>query len=183
MENKRVVFIAPCMLAPGLQVYSGSRKENWGKQFVELLMKNDIDIIPLACVESSFKGYNIGINRKKHGIDFYIKEDGFCEHCLFEAEQDAQKIFEIVQSNYSVLCIIGIEHSPSCAVNYLYSHRGTIKTMGLFMDSLKKKLLEKGTDIEFVGINRKYPRKALERITEIIKTVKDTREVEDDYNL
>lgn len=168
MNKKWVVFVVPCMLAPGLQASYDLEREHWGKQFIQLFMDNNIDIMPLVCVEASFKGYENGVKRKKHGIDFYSKEDGFCDHCRIEAEKTAQKIRELKQAGYCVLGILGVEHSPSCAINYLYSCRGTIKTSGLFMSSLKETLIKEELDVEFIGINRKYPGKTLERIAEIL---------------
>ena len=63
---------------------------------------------------------------------------------------------------------MGIEHSPSCCINYIYTNKGMEKRKGLFMEKLYKKLSENNINVPFIGINRKCINKSLREIQDII---------------
>ena len=77
---------------------------------------------------------------------------------------------------YNIIAIIGVEHSPSCAINYMYSHHGMIKRSGLFMQSIQKYLTEYNISIPFIGVNRKYPQKSLAEFKNLIQKAAAERE-------
>ena len=73
----------------------------------------------------------------------------------------------ICKSNYNVIAILGIEQSPSCCVNYIYTNHGMEKRKGLFMDKLYNKI--KDLEIPIIGINRKYINKSMKELEKIIE--------------
>lgn len=170
MLNSKIrqgVLVAPCILSPGLQV---ERKQgpHWGYCFLSLLMKHDIDIIPLSCPESTFGGFCNGLKRGKHGIDYYESLDGYGEHCGCLAKQAVNMIIDMESGGYRFICLLGVEHSPACAVNYMYSHNGMLKRTGIYYGLLKNELELRGRFIPEIGINRAYPRKALILLEQIL---------------
>ncbi len=169
MCNKVAVLVPSCMLAPGLQVKTAVDCGEWRSQYLQLFLRNKVDIIPYTCAESSFEGYENGLLRIPHGIEYYKKLDGYEEHCRNLAEQMAHKICSMRTGGYEFAAIVGIEHSPSCAVNYIYSNKGMLKRSGLFIDSLKKRLSFYKIDIFYIGINRKHTRKSVEALEIILK--------------
>lgn len=162
-------MVPPCMLSPGLQADKGN--SIWRKEFVRLLLKYDADFLPFVCAEASLNDYQ-QIVRLKHGVDYYKNVQGYQEHCKKQAQELCEQIAAFNQNGYRVWAIMGIEHSPSCAVNYLYTHSGTQKRSGLFMGALMECLTEKEIVLNYIGINRKYPRKALLLLEETIKKIK-----------
>lgn len=168
--SKKAVIISPCILSPGLQaepVYTHDYV-HWGNDFIKIIMENNIDIFLLPCAESSFQGYDVGLNRRKHGIDYYLSLEGFSKHCENLAISYAKEILLLRNAGYDFLALLGIEHSPTCAISYLYSHNGTLKREGIFISALNKALNNNGITILNIGINRKYPNKALSALSKII---------------
>lgn len=167
IEIRPAVLIVPCILSPGLQA---AKKDgiHWGYQFIQLLMKYKIDIIPLPCPESTFNGFQMGLRRNKHGIDYYESLEGYDEHCKNLAKKSVNVIEDMQKGGYRFICIIGIEHSPTCAMNYMYSNRGTLKREGVFTQLLKEELEMHMIRIPGLGINRTYPQKAIAYLEQMI---------------
>lgn len=164
-RSKKFIFIPFCLIAQAYQA-QGIVKYDWKatiKPIVQLLIDNDINLIQMPCAEST---YNNSLIRKPQGINKYDTLD-FNEHCEKLAEEVFKQIHLIYDSGYKIIAVLGIEQSPSCCVNYIYTNKGMQKRKGLFMDKLYEKV--KDLDIPFVGINRKYINKSFKEIEKIIK--------------
>lgn len=164
-RSKKIVFVPFCLLAQCYQA-KGIVKYEWKstiKPFVELLINNDINIIQMPCAEASF---NNSLIREPKGISKYDNPE-FNEHCHILATNITKEIKNIIKSGYQVLCILGIEQSPSCCVNYIYTNKGMEKRQGLFIAKVYQELIE--YKIPFIGINRKYINKSLKELQNIIE--------------
>ncbi len=164
-RSKYFVFVPFCLLAQSYQA-QGIVKYEWRssiKPFVQLLIDEDINIIQMPCSEAEF---NNSLIREPKGLKKY-DTDSFNEHTLRLAEEVATNVQDIIKSGYKVLAILGIEQSPSCCVNYIYTNEGMKKTKGLFMDKLYERIKE--YNIPFIGINRKYITKSLNELKKIIE--------------
>lgn len=167
-RSKYFVFVPFCLLAQSYQA-QGIVKYEWTssiKPFVNLLIDNDINIIQMPCAESSF---NNSLIREPKGISKYDNLE-FNNHCEKLASEVAEQIKNIIASNYQVIAILGIEQSPSCCVNYIYTNHGNEKRKGLFMEKLYSKIKE--LNIPIIGINRKYINKSLKELENIIINLK-----------
>lgn len=183
MCKRACVIVVPCMLAPGVQAEANCNTFNWGNPFIKTALHNDIDIHVLPCTESLFNGLGAGLTRKKHGIDYYNSIPEYKDFCIKKAHASAEMIQELM-NRYSIIAVIGVEHSPSCAINYMYSHHGMLKESGLFMRSLRGCLLDKSISIPFIGVNRKYPRKSLTEFEALIlKEVNERERKKNDDNI
>ena len=166
MDNRSeyFVFVPFCLMAQSFQA-QGIVKYEWKssiKPFMNLLVENDINIVQMPCIEAS---YNNSLIREPKGLSKYDTED-FNKHCETLALKVASQIIE-VSKNYKVIAILGIEQSPSCCVNYIYTNKGMEKRKGLFMNKLYEKI--KDLKIPIIGINRKYINKSLNELEDIIK--------------
>lgn len=166
MDNRsdKFIFVPFCLMAQAYQA-QGIVKYEWKssiKPIMQILIDNDINIIQMPCAEAS---YNNSLLRNPMGISKYDTPQ-FNEHCEEIATQVASQIREIIDSGYKIIGILGIEQSPSCCVNYIYTNKGMIKRMGLFMEKLYEKISD--LDIPIIGINRKYINKSLDEISKII---------------
>lgn len=159
-RQKRAILIAPCILSPGLQV-EAKPGEHWGYPFVRMAMENNVNQILLPCPESMFGGFREGLQRDKHGIDYYMSLDGYQEHCILLARKSIQMILDMQSGGYNFIGLLGVEHSPTCAVNYMYSKQGMLKRSGIFYGLLESGLEQHGLLLTPIGINRTHPRKAL----------------------
>ena len=73
------------------------------------------------------------------------------------------------ENGYNVIAILGIEQSPSCCVNYIYTNNGMEKRKGLFIEKLYAKI--KKYNIPIIGINRKFINKSLRELEKIIDSI------------
>lgn len=165
-RSKYFVFVPFCLLSQAYQA-QGIVKYEWKssiKPIVQLLLDNNINIIQMPCAESSFKDNLI---RKPMGLSKYNNKD-FNEHCEKLATQVANEIKNIISSDYKVIAILGIEQSPSCCVNYIYTNHGNENRMGLFIEKLYEKI--KNYDIPIIGINRKYINKSFNQLKCVIES-------------
>lgn len=164
-RSKYFVFVPFCLLSQAYQAQSIVKYE-WKssiKPIVELLLDNDINIIQMPCTESSF---NNSLIREPMGLSKYDNKE-FNKHCEKLATQVANEIKNIITSNYKVIAILGIEQSPSCCVNYIYTNHGNENRKGLFIEKLYEKI--KDYNIPLIGINRKYINKSLKQLEDVIE--------------
>ncbi len=167
-RSKKFVFIPFCLMAQAYQA-KGIVKYEWKssiRPFIDLLLDNDINIIQMPCAEAEFKNSLIRVPK---GISKYDTEE-FNKHCEKLANKVSSQIRNIISSDYEVIAILGIEQSPSCCVNYIYTNRGMEKRMGLFMQRLYENI--KDLNIPIIGINRKYINKSLNELNKIMNNIK-----------
>ena len=164
-RSKRFVFVPFCLMAQAYQAQNIVKYE-WKatiKPFMNLLIDNDVNIIQMPCIESSF---NDSLIREPKGISKYNNEE-FNLHCEKLAIEVAKQIKNIIKSGYEVSAILGIEQSPSCCVNYIYTNKGMENRMGLYMEKLYSKI--KDENIPIIGINRKYIKKSLDELKKVLE--------------
>ena len=164
-RSKKFIFVPFCLMAQAYQA-QGIVKYEWKssiKPIMQLLIDNDINIIQMPCTEASF---NDSLIREPKGLSKY-NTDEFNEHCQKKADQVIYEIKNIINSGYEVIAILGIEHSPSCCANYIYTNKGNEKRKGIFIEKIYDGLKE--YNIPIIGINRKYIRKSLMELEKKIK--------------
>lgn len=164
-RSKKYIFVPFCLMAQGYQA-QGIVKYEWKssiKPFMEILLDNDINIIQMPCTEASF---NNSLVREPKGLSKYNTEE-FNKHCEIKANEVINEIKEIINAGYEVIGILGIEQSPSCCVNYIYTNKGNEKRKGLFIEKVYEGIKE--YNIPIIGINRKYIKKSLTELERIIK--------------
>ena len=163
-RSKKFIFIPFCLIAQAYQA-QGIVKYEWKssiRPFMDLLLDYDINIIQMPCAEAEFKNSLI---REPKGITKYNTKE-FNEHCKSLANKVTKQIKDLIESNYEVVAILGIEQSPSCCVNYIYTNKGMEKRMGLFMQELYENTKE--LNIPIIGINRKYINKSLKKLEKLL---------------
>ncbi len=173
-RSKKFVFVPFCLMAQAYQA-QGIVKYEWKASinpFMNLLIENDINIVQMPCAESTF---NNNLIREPKGIKKYDTEE-FNKHCELLAEQVANQIINICSNGYEVIAILGIEQSPSCCVNYIYTNKGMENRKGLFMEKLYLKI--KSLDIPIIGVNRKYINKSFDMLKKVIE---DAYKKEEEY--
>ena len=163
-RSKKFIFIPFCLMAQAYQA-QGIVKYEWKssiRPFMDLILDHDINIIQMPCAETEFKNSLI---REPKGITKYNTKE-FNEHCKTLANKVTNQIKNLIESNYEIVAILGIEQSPSCCVNYIYTNKGMEKRMGLFMQELYENTKE--LNIPIIGINRKYINKSLKELEKLL---------------
>lgn len=157
-----------CLLCQAFQA-QGIVKYEWKssiKPIVQKLMDNEINIIQLPCPESSFNGFSKSLVRDTMGLKGYDTEE-YRNHCRDICNEIIEMIKSILDNGYTISIILGIEKSPSCAVSYIYTNKGMQNRKGVFFTILEEILLENNVVIPFIGVNRKNPKKALQKLDDI----------------
>ena len=165
-RSKKFIFIPFCLMAQAYQA-QGIVKYEWKssiRPFMDLILDHDINIIQMPCAETEFKNSLI---REPKGITKYNTKE-FNEHCKTLANKVTNQIKNLIESNYEIVAILGIEQSPSCCVNYIYTNKGMEKRMGLFMQELYENTKE--LNIPIIGINRKYINKSLTELEKLLNS-------------
>ncbi len=168
LQNKFVVFVPACLLCPILQAKFDENKTAWNTEIRSYLQQNEISVIQMPCSETSFQSPHSGMGRKPHGVSFYEKLPGYVEHSKKLAHEVAAQIQDLITHGYSV-AIMGVEHSPSCAVSYIYMGpgRGTVHRSGIFIQALRDELNARNISVPMIGINRRFPKKAISELRKI----------------
>lgn len=164
-RSKRFIFVPFCLMAQAYQA-QGIVKYEWKssiKPIMQLLIDNDINIVQMPCTESTF---NDSLIREPQVLSKYNTKK-FNEHCQKKANEVIEEIKKIINCGYEVIAILGIEHSPSCCVNYIYTNKGNEKRKGIFIEKIYEGLKE--YNIPIIGINRKYIRKSLIELEKVIE--------------
>lgn len=165
-RSKKFIFVPFCLMAQAYQA-QGIVKYDWKatiKPIMQLLIDNEINIIQMPCTESLYQNSLI---RKPKGLSKYNTGE-FNNHCEKLAETVFNQIKDIIDSGYEVVAILGIEHSPSCCINYIYTNNGMEKRKGLFIEKIFNKLQKEEIKIPMIGVNRKYINKSFNELKKII---------------
>ena len=169
--SRFVVFVPACLLCPILQAKFDENKTAWNTEIRSYLQQNGISVIQMPCSETSFQSPHSGMGRKPHGVSFYEKLPGYTEHSRTLAHGVADQIQDLITNGYSVV-ILGIEHSPSCAVSYIYMGpgRGPVHRSGIFIQALRDELNARNINVPMIGINRRFPKKAISELCNVLQT-------------
>lgn len=171
--HRVVVFVPGCLLCPSLQAGNGEKSQTWPKAFQSVWEKHFVELVQMPCPEATFPCGLAGLGRPPHGIRYYESLEGFQAHCICLAQKTAEQILSFQRAGCAVVAIVGIEHSPTCAVNYMYTRQGTVRRAGLYMNTLMDMLSVAGIDITYIGVNRRFPRKAVSALESAISTAGD----------
>lgn len=169
--SREIILVPGCLLCPVYQVGYDESKLNWRNEILDFLCTLGVSVIQMPCPEVMFENYDMGLSRKPHGIRYYEQLPGFKDHCKALAHGVAMQITALQKNGYVIKAILGVENSPTCAVDKMFTYGiGTEKRSGLFMGELKRCLVENDIPIPFVGITRhkKSQDKEIAHILELI---------------
>lgn len=161
-RSKRFVFVPFCLLSQGV------RAQGIVKQFpaivepvVDLLMELKVNIYQMPCPELFFDKFQ----RRPCGKSKYDtnKNRSMCQRL---GKNVASWIKMFKDNNCAVEAILGIENSPSCAVNFMLGrHRQRVNEAGIFIEELQTVLQEQGIEgIPFVGVQIYHIDKTLQEL-------------------
>jgi len=170
VRSKKVAFLAYCLLdqnarAKGLAKYSGPVSE-----IVEILTKYGIGMVQMPCPEMLYTN----LDRIPHPRNWYDNKEfrSVCRKC---AEQVAELVDKYVRNYYQIVAIIGVEHSPSCAIEVSQTIDDSDTTQGIFMQELLEELrVRRLNKIPMIGvyIDNATIESACKRLEEAILHVK-----------
>ena len=165
---KYIALVPPCILTSDQQSVR-SNGNYWGHPFVKKFRQYNMTCVSWICPEYSFNEFQPNLCCGKHSIHFYQALDGYNEHCEQLAEKFIQNVLDMgIVGNCSIF-LFGVAYSPSCANSYIFSRKGVLKQPGIFLNILKTKLEIQEIKTKQIGINRRYPKKALTQLTQFLE--------------
>lgn len=169
IRSKLCVFTSHCMLAQAI------RAEGLAKHFkaavkpvVQFCLDHDINIMQMPCPESMCASGGLG--RSPHGKKWY-EDNGLRETASKIAKGQVQYMKSLVDNDYHILAIMGVEFSPACSITYL--NRGPViyKDQGIYIEELNKELAISGLEIPMIGVNNRAHRKLEKQLNEMISGI------------
>ena len=167
-SHKTVAFVPGCLICPCFQAGDSTKNRDWPAAFRAIWEKNPVGLIQMPCPEAVFPMGLAGLGRAPHGVRYYEKLEGFQAHCVRLARQMADQILSFQRAGYAVAAVVGIEHSPTCAVNYMYTRQGTVRRAGIYLNALMDAITAAGADVTYIGVNRRFPDKAAKVLEDAI---------------
>ena len=166
-RSKRHILVPYCALSQGVRADTIVRKyPAIVTELAEYLIKKEINIMQMPCPELDFDG----IHRKPCGKRHYDRKRNRIV-CREIAEGIVDKVLLLESGGYEIACIMGVDYSPSCAVDYIQYLRQENKRIpgcGIFIEELKTVLAEKGLNIPMIGIQVYNIDETLHKLDEII---------------
>ncbi len=164
-RSKKFVFIPACLIAQAIRAKGIVKKyPAIVSPILELFNKYQINLIQMPCPEIKYKG----LIREPCGKGKYDNPE-YRKICREIAKDVVNSIKEIKGAGYEVIAILGIEYSPSCAVNYLWEGK-LKKGKGIFIEELEKELEENKIEIKILGINIQKIKKTLKELESFLRS-------------
>lgn len=143
----KVLVVSHCLLNKSVRWWqegkSLERNIGLANEIIQYALKHNVGLIQMPCPEFTF----CGNPRPSKTKDKYEKLWGFREHCERLAKNVAEQIRNLVtmskKPQISIVAIVGIRRSPSCAVNSAIALRNGILNQsekGIFIEFLEHEL-------------------------------------------
>jgi predicted secreted protein len=145
-------MLAQCVMADGVAKHFAAIV----KPVIEFCLRNDINIMQMPCPETMCASGGLG--RSPRGKAWY-EQNGLRHTSAQIARGQAEYVAKLLAANIDVLGIVGIDFSPACAVNYLNKGRSIVKGEGIYMEELRRELIERGISLPFIGVSGKWQKK------------------------
>jgi predicted secreted protein len=148
-RSKKHILVPYCALSQGIR--ADSIVQHYPaivKEVIEYLIKKDINIMQMPCPELYFDG----IRRQPCGKSNY--DNQINRKVCREVALNVVKMIKLIQSGgYEIVGILGVNYSPSCAVDFIaYRRPEKIPGTGIYIEELKKVLKENNLSIPLIGI-------------------------------
>ncbi len=177
-RSKKLVMVAHCILNQNSISDNTADFPGTFREAVELLLEYDVGIVQMPCPELMCLGLDRG---DVHGAERDVVVENSRIRRELSREPAAKRLKEIVsqvvyqieeykKSGFLILCIIGINRSPSCGVDTTSVDDMETEGKGVFMDALEKELRKRGIDIEIIGVKTSEAEKSLSRIRRLLES-------------
>ena len=159
-RSKKVVFISHCLLnqnsiSDGTAVYPAAFRE-----LIDFFLNADVGIVQMPCPEL----YCLGLDRGNiYGADNPVvientriraemQKDVHNTQLDRLAECVVYQILEYIKFDFQVIGIIGVNRSPNCGVETTSDNNAETGGMGLFIEKISSRLLQKKLSIPMIGV-------------------------------
>lgn len=168
-RSKKVVFVPFCLICQCVRAQTLVKKyPAIVSPVVQKLIDNDINIIQMPCPELIYQGNYGGLTREPCGKLQYDNE-GYRKMLRYNLSPTIKLIQKLINNNYTILAVLGIENSPTCAVNWLFEKRRRIRGTGILIEEMEKIMKEKRIEVPFLGVDIYGMKKTIRGLSELIE--------------
>jgi len=164
-RSKKIVFISHCILNQNVKAAGREKSSGSIKELVEILTQSGIGIIQLPCPEIDFGG---ALGRKPKTKSSYDNKE-YRSYCRKLSKDILVQIEKYLRADYSVLGILGVEFSPTCAVHQLDNGARSTPGKGIFIEELEDEMRKKNFQVPIIGVNLNNLFATLEKIQALLR--------------
>jgi len=164
-RSKKIVFISHCILNQNAKAAGREKSTGSIKELVELLSQSGIGIIQLPCPQIDFNG---GLGRKPKTKSSYDNKE-YRAYCRKLSKDVLAQIEKYLRADYSVLGILGVEFSPTCAVHQLENGTRNTPGKGIFIEELEDEMRKKNFQVPIIGANLNNLFTSIEKIQALLR--------------
>jgi len=148
-RSRKIAFVAHCLLNQNAKVAGMASWPAMVNPVIDILSQADVGIVQMPCPEVE----HLGVNRPT-GEDTKEQYDTpeYRACCLRLAEQIVGQAQQYVNAGCQVVCLLGVEGSPSCSVTTVPTRKGPADGSGVFFEFLLTELKEANLEVPVVGI-------------------------------
>lgn len=154
--NRKVIILAHCVLNQNARVMGLAYRKAIVEEIVDFLIRQNVGIVQLPCPEVLAEGLG-----RKSQTKCQYDTPRFRRLCRQIARSTAKVIQEYLHNGAKVITVLGIEGSPSCAVE---------EPSGILMEELKQELSKRRISLPFYELNLKALDHDLGWLKEMIKS-------------
>lgn len=164
-RSRKIVFVSHCILNQNAKAAGREKSTGSIKELVEILTQSGVGIVQLPCPQIDFNG---GLGRKPKNKNSYdTKEYRTC--CRKLSKDILLQIEKYLRADYSVLGIIGVEFTPTCAVHQLENGTRSTPGKGIFIEELEDEMRKKNFQVPIIGANLNNLYATIERIHALLR--------------
>lgn len=166
-RSNRFVFVPFCTCAQGVRATGIVKKYAATiRPVMDLLIKNDINIVQMPCPELFFDGFH----RRPCGKPQY-DTPGNRKVCRSVADDVVELVKMFKDNGRKIEAILGIDYSPSCAVNFIAGRppQRRLTGKGIYIEELQAALHEVQIKVPFIGIQVYQIDKTLAELRQLIE--------------
>ncbi len=152
----KIIILAHCVLNQNARVMGLACRRAVVEEIVDFLARHNVGIVQLPCPEIRAEG----LGRKSQTKSQY-DTPRFRSLCRQIARSTAKVIQEYLRNGVKVIAVLGIDGSPSCAVE---------EPSGILMEELKQELAKRKISLPFHALNLKALDDNLDWLKELMRS-------------
>lgn len=164
-RSKRIIFVAHCILNQNAVSVGREKAPGAIRDLLELFAGAGVGIVQMPCPQLEF---NAGLNRRPKPKERYDSRK-FRLACRAQCKCVLDQIKNYLQKNYTVLGILGVETSPTCAVHQLLNGSRTVPGKGIFTEELEEEMRKRNFQVPIIGVNLNNLYSTMEKLQSLLR--------------
>jgi predicted secreted protein len=175
-RSKRIILVAHCVLNQNAKLDRCAHYPGAISEVVEEILKSGLGILQMPCPELLCLGLDRETKREAHPsieeedtrIAIRMKERKARAACRKIVDDLVFQIEEYKKNGFGIVGVIGINGSPTCAVEMTWSDNREKEGPGVFISLLMEELGKRSISVPMKGIKALEPKKSVASLREFL---------------